>query len=481
MISRVLLLILLTGYSTWAQKVYEPLPLKVENKEGHLQEISDYESLMTDKAPREYRREFKKFYEGQYGFMQGLMDIGYFVHDDSLYQYIDGIFDHIKAGNPLLSNLKTRFFITVDPSPNASSIGEGSFLINIGLLRRMENEGQLAFVLCHELAHFYLNHTEKGFIKHLNLINSEEFKEKEKEIKKSKYGRLSKSMNLYKGYTYDTRKHSRDNESQADSLGLVFMKNTDYQLSASISTLMLLDTIDHYKYQKEIDLKRWFDFEQYSFKSRWLTVEQTMFGGRVENEDNFFDTDSIKTHPDCEVRWNTLNGYIRPFGPTTGRRLFVRDSAYFHQKFRKFDYEFIQGWIHLEEYGRGMFFTLKQLENNPDDPFLLGALMEIMRRIHKLQKDHILSDHVQKPSSDHEKEYRQILEFLENIRLSELAKLGYYFMEKRPDLATRSETALYSHIYFSNELQMHSRRDELKKLYRKTYPKGKYKKNINQL
>src|SRR5258706_9931338 len=49
--------------------------------------------------------------------------------------------------------LEFRFFVVEDPTINASSLPDGTLLVNTGLLGAVDNEAQLAFILSHEIAH----------------------------------------------------------------------------------------------------------------------------------------------------------------------------------------------------------------------------------------------------------------------------------------------------------------------------------------
>src|SRR5258706_7668528 len=66
-----------------------------------------------------------------------------------------------QLGNSLLPSgtkgtsrsMEFRFFVVEDPTINASSLPDGTLLVNTGLLGAVDNEAQLAFILSHEIAH----------------------------------------------------------------------------------------------------------------------------------------------------------------------------------------------------------------------------------------------------------------------------------------------------------------------------------------
>lgn len=47
-------------------------------------------------------------------------------------------------------------------------------LLNMGLFYRLANESQAAFVICHQLAHLYLAHSERSINNYVQKIHSPE-------------------------------------------------------------------------------------------------------------------------------------------------------------------------------------------------------------------------------------------------------------------------------------------------------------------
>lgn len=59
-------------------------------------------------------------------------------------------------GDP--AKLGFRFFLVADEEPNAFALGDGTVVVNDGLLRLLENEAQLAAIIGHEIAHATQEH-----------------------------------------------------------------------------------------------------------------------------------------------------------------------------------------------------------------------------------------------------------------------------------------------------------------------------------
>ncbi len=392
--------------------------------------------------------DLEKVYNWRYNYINNLLEAKAVIYDESLYNYIDSIFNVITKSNPKLQSMEFRFFISNSPIPNAASIGDGTFIINLGLIRKLDNEAQLAFVICHEISHFYLDHSNQSVLKRHEKAQSKIFQKELDSIAAQKYGRNNMMKSMLKNNIYSQMNHSRLQEMEADSLGLVFFKNTIYNPTQSITCMNLLDTIDFYKYHEKINYNKSLSFENYPFRNRWLESETSMFGGPIE--ENYWDRDSIKSHPDCKIRSAFLKNSLL-HTKVKVQNNYLQDSAYFASVKEQADYEFINSWIYYEDYGHALFFCLKQLESNQNDTYLLIKVSQIFKLIYDSQINHQYSKYVERPSPNNEKEYNQFLDFLDNIRLSEFANLSYHYHLAHFTKLNQNKIYLANYNYFKTQ------------------------------
>ncbi len=87
---------------------------------------------------------------------------------------MDALVAEIVKANPLLQKQNFNCYFSRSGVPNAVYIGEGIILFNMGLFKRLDNESQAVFILCHEIAHFYLQHGENSIRRYVAAINSQE-------------------------------------------------------------------------------------------------------------------------------------------------------------------------------------------------------------------------------------------------------------------------------------------------------------------
>jgi len=232
---------------------------------------------------KENRDEYKEVYSDRFKMICSLMTSQRVVTEAVAYNYLQSIYTKIVDGNPELKNLPVRIFFTRDWWPNASSLGEGTIVFNAGLFVRLKNEAELAYVLCHELAHLYLDHSNQSIRKNVSTLNSEEFKREIKRLKRKEYGVNAEMEKLLKKFAFNSRQHSREHETEADLQAMKFLRSTRFSMSGAISCLQMLDTVDDSAFYGKLDIARLLSFNEYPFKEKWIQNESSIFGQMKED------------------------------------------------------------------------------------------------------------------------------------------------------------------------------------------------------
>jgi hypothetical protein len=298
----------------------------------------------------------------------------------------------------------------------------------MGLFERLDNESEAVFVLCHEMAHFLLHHSENVINRYVETLNSEEVQAELRRIKRSEYQKHDRVQSLVKGLTFDSRRHSRDHEAQADSLAVQLMRNTGFALSGSLSTLALLDVIDIDTLNTSVCLPALFNAPEYPFRKKWIAKNDGLLGGHAQMKDTAM-ADSLKTHPDCQRRigWLTrlMSGWTQ-----AGARKFVVDSSMFTTLRKTFRYETIEYAFAANNYTRSFFLTLELLQKAPGDTYLVAQIGRLFNGIYTAQKAHTLSKVVDLPSPGLPANYNLLLQFIQNLYLEDIASINYYYLKK---------------------------------------------------
>ncbi len=120
-----------------------------------------------------------------------------------------------------------RFYVLEDETPNAVAFADGSVFVHTGLLKRLENEAQLAIVLGHEIAHVTNEHVRRRAesADHRALLAAIIGAGAGKVL-----GQESGELVTKLGYVLMSNKFSGDMEDQADRVGLYYAHQAGYDV-----------------------------------------------------------------------------------------------------------------------------------------------------------------------------------------------------------------------------------------------------------
>jgi Zn-dependent protease with chaperone function len=425
----VLSLVLLSFQSGEAQmKDFSP----VAPDEPYLSSLSDEylhrykESL--EKLPSRNRKDLVEAYQLRWDNIKEKFDKKEIYTSKAAQDYLNRLVMAIRQGNPSLANVELSCYFSRSDIPNAAYIGEGIILFNMGLFERLDNESQAVFVLCHEMAHYLLHHSENSINQYVVTINSEEVQAELRRIKRSEYQKHEQVQKLVKGLTFDSRRHSRDHEAQADSMAVQLMRNTGFALSGALSTLALLDVIDTDTLNTAVCLPATFNAAEYPFRKKWIARNEGLLGGHAQVKDTTM-ADSLKTHPDCQKRIGWLTKMMSGW-PQPGAAPFAVDSPAFVSLRRAFRYETIEYAFAADNYTRSFFMTLELLQAQPGDVYLVAQIGRLLNGIYTAQKAHTLSKVIDLPSPGYPANYNLLLQFIQNLYLEDISSMNYYYLKK---------------------------------------------------
>ena len=352
-----------------------------------------------------------------------------FIYTEETNTYLTALINEIFKANPQLKNLNTHFLFSRAYWPNAFSTGEGTIVLNIGLFTKLQNESQIIFALCHELSHLYLNHSNKAIEHYITTLYSDEFQAKLKALKKQEFEKNKELDKLEKGVVFSSRRHGRQHESEADSMALVFMKNTGFDITEAIGCLKMLDNIDKDTYSTEEGLRQIFNFTEYPFQNKWVQKEVAFFGISADIKVTDKEEDSLKTHPDCKARMVKLTPTVEIFKNADAKK-FVVDEAAFKKLQQLFAFETLPFCYNSNRIGRCLYLAMELYKQYPDNVYIVTTIGKCFNLFYENQKNHTLNNIVSLSSPLGEKNYNTLLEFIQKISLQDMAAISYYFLKQ---------------------------------------------------
>lgn len=389
-------------------------------------------SQLISSLGKENRDDYKKIYEERLDNIKDLLLSRRTVTDSVAHQYLQAVLNRIIAANPELKGTDARVVFTRDWWPNAYSMGDGTIAFNAGLLILLRNEAELAFVLCHELAHYYLDHSGLAIRKYVNTVNSDEFQKELRRLSKEQYRVNEQLENLAKKMVFDNRRHSRDKEAEADKQAFLFLKRTGYDGMGIKTALQMLDRSDDTLLFRPLKLEELFGFNDYPFKSKWTRKESAIFGAMGEDDGSGLtkkEKDSLKTHPDCSKRISLLEDSII----TIKGKDFLVDEKRFEQLKKDFLAEIAEQNYRNGNFGRNLYFSLQLLQQETYRPMATVSVLRALNAIYEAQKNHKIGLAVDTETKGYPEDYNLLLRLLNRVRLDEIASLAWYFGSARQE------------------------------------------------
>ncbi|MEL6698525.1 MAG: M48 family metallopeptidase [Bacteroidota bacterium] len=465
----------LSALSLFAQypKDYEPVPIYSDFPSYIAEHMSTQlsEDLEGIQARGKVKRSLKEVYQARHDQLLENVQNGYYIFDDFLFGYCDAIFSHILDANPQIPRDKVHLILDRSTVPNASCWGEGSIVLNTGLLARVDNEAQIAFVLCHELAHHMQDHVNEEIRRSVKAIYDEEIEE----IYSTTEGGFhsKESLEFVRKSLFDKKRHARLKEFEADSIGLAYYLNTDYAPVEALGLLRILDEIDDEKYPSQNDLVQFLDNIGFTYREEWVRYlpDTTFYYQKPAKEW----TDSLKTHPDCAKRIERLANLLVSQNVGSGGVTTRSTQVALEELQETLDFELLYSHYYLGNYGLLIHEGLKLLKVYPESDFVKGILALSFQELAERKADHRLSTVLATVNPREGKPYDQTLHFLYSLRLKYLRRLSQFVVNHWENSLDENEFLLLAGILAAHDQEDFVNRDARLDAYFMKYPEGRFR------
>lgn len=462
---------------------YQPSQSKIPSKKKFEERLEN--NLLADIAQLEGKvanqKEIAEIFTNRANYIRLMADEeDEYIFNTPLNQFVETTFQTLINANNF-DKERLLLLVSRDMSPNASCFGEGTFVINIGLIRRLQNEDQLAFVLAHELAHYKENHVSEMITGFVEKKNDRENQKKIKKITRMKYNRNNAGLELLKDISYDSSRHSRLHEGEADEIALKMMAKAGYKTVEAIQALNRLKTVDDEKYDDEIILHKEFNRDLYPFKPEWKNEDNPLsaFFEKNSSEQLFdVDLDSLKTHPNIEKRIEYIQA--KKIEKNT-ERISTQTQEQFENIVKQADFDYVLSAYHYKNYGQAIYQSLQLQKKYPKHPFLTGIIGACMGEMTIAIDKHELGKILPASSPEHEANYDELLSFLNNLSLTEMKEVGYNYVRIYGNQAAKSEALAYGLALTSKLKQKANEKNKYKGIYGKTFQNGYFRKQMNKV
>lgn len=374
-------------------------------------------------SPKAYAKEMKSYSAEFTADLRRRIDNHEFSTIPELTTRVAFLMDQIRYANPALLPEPISVLISKDPSVNASSIGYQTIILNTGLLLALRSSEDLLFVLGHEMGHDLLDHRTQMRNHALEQYASREHKAEVKEILKTAESKRETLLGYFEELELETKSYSQSFEFEADSMALLLIASANGNQRAGISALRHIEDY----HPPSPDWKTVFHFEHYPFQTKWLYAPTLLV------QPDTIDAERIallSTHPHVEARIEKLETAIgmgeRERDSTALLTDALVDTILVETVSFLFDQKAYVSALH----------TALSYGSEPQESicYLVGATFN---KLYLLRELHQFNESVPVPPAIIENAYDELILILNNMRITELARTGYYFMDQYPFTSER--------------------------------------------
>ncbi|MCQ9635265.1 M48 family metallopeptidase [Chryseobacterium sp. WG14] len=353
-----------------------------------------------------------------------------FIFKSEFETSIQSLIQRLKKNNPQIPQ-DLKILIARDNTPNAYCLPDGTFVINMGLYSWFKNEEQIAAVISHELGHKIQEHSLKSFLK---LIEQDKLdKITVQDIKATTSSRSQsqnqKAFDILKNKVYKKGVERRQQEMQADSLGYIIFKNSNFKKSEFVNALQRLqdfDTISPRELKMET-YKKLFNLPKQTFNDKWMKKEDfSLYNYNFYKEK--LDKDSLASHPEMSRRITMLKKTfteltaLDPSGDPADSFIALKKTA---------RAEVLPNYFHAEDYGVGIYVAMQFLQDSEEEKYYKSWLGKCFSKIYEARKNYNLNRYLDRVDPKNQSEsYQQFLSFMWNLSLDEIKNIADYYQTK---------------------------------------------------
>ncbi len=299
------------------------------------------------------RKNIESFYLSANFEIDKLLLSGMVSFNDPITNYLNRIIDVLLKDEPELRKL-VRVYTMKSTVMNAFATNQGIIFVNVGLLARVKNEAELAFVLAHEITHIEEKHSLNKYLK---------------------VQTIERDKDLYKGLSLDDKlvninHYSRELETEADEKGLKRYLNASYSLEAIDGSFTAL-SYSHTPYVE-------YDFDYKWLESATFSFPQEFWREKVNPlkplEDN---NDSTSTHPSIQQRKHHILSKVEGVS-AEGRKLNIVSTEDFDAAVQFAQFEVCRLHLASQNYDLAIYEAQALLKSYPNNLYLQKVTLKAL-------------------------------------------------------------------------------------------------------
>ncbi len=390
-----------------------------------------------------------------------------FIQDESLQSYVEEVINDIVSNNPIQHKPKL-VLIAKNPSVNAFNMGQGVILVNIGLLGKVRNRSQLAFVLAHEIAHEELNHVTLK-----SAHTGSTAKTKHQLNQNLMEGTITADgLALLRNISYEGSNLSQAIEIMADTKGFEYYTNAGYPREQAIAALELITKAYRPKYPRGELLLAPFHSKRFPIKAHWIRNRPKAYSNPTQSL--IFNTDSLRSHPQFEKRKDNIKSHFNDNYPVKLNADLNKGNGLVTMA----EFEAIEAAYFTRQYDHCIHLALQMKSQYPQNTYAVTMISKVLVELVEARLIGTFGYYVPQFTSYYHEELRQLNNFLYNLSDTELGDAAYFFLSNSTNFKRQNEDHVYLLWKIAKLTNRADMRKRMKDVYRNKFSKGKYYKEV---
>ena len=505
-----LVMLFLAFMNLYSQKFfynYEPILIKDSIPQSLIIDPivkSDIELTVSNIKNASKREKKEYIYLSNYALSE-LLKSGLVYYNDAYSNYLNQVATYLFKDYDEFKNAK--FFLVNTPVPNAVTWRQGYVFFNIGLIKYLENESQLAYVLCHEFVHYKNKHSLQQIENKQVDYSTNKEKRKNKEVTQ-KSSKLSKDV-YEKNKTNNLQgllnrlSFKRELEFEADKEGYKIYSKSNYNKYEPINALAILDHVDEDINKDSIDYVGLFNIKGFKLTKEDFGIEDkksknTKVYSKSNSKTSQSKTDEKKdstafltkvfseafsTHPSIENRVKVIKGLTDTLNKNNGENYIVSKEK-FNELKEVINFELIKYYYNNENLLQALYNIILLKRTYPDNLYLNKMYVKTLYKIALYKTNGRLVFLLDKQYKE-SKSYMNLYSLLQNISNERMMEMLNNTLLSVTEKFQEDETI---QMYYCLMLALGKDKDKTIGQFEKyinKYPTGSYvdlaEKNIKQL
>lgn len=377
---------------------YRPIELKGEIPADFLKRIKGDIKLQYRNSLRLNSAQKEQFRIATEYTLRDIFQQGNIYFNDPMTDYVRKVGNRILYGTELANEI--TFFVSSYNSTNATTWQDGTIIVNIGLLSRLENEAQLAFALAHEISHFIQQHPylQYGrFIKKQQAIN--------------KNGAFIQNID-----------RTLDYELEADSIAINLLRRTNYNYNEGSKVLGIIRG----EYERNT-----IGFGNY-LSSKKFTIEEHHLCRPISYRDYMEDESvSSKSVLSIDIRHKKLINRLSKIEYKSGSKTHILSVKLFRSIKLIAHFELVEQAFRTSNYLRSIYEVLALLNDYPNNKYLNIKVSENLYYINSYNDLSIMNRIFFDEKKIDDDVYADFCCFINRLTKDDMHKMVFGFVQKQ--------------------------------------------------